>query len=125
MAVPPAATVTLFDLVAPVDGLHVTEYVPAFTLTLSVDIVPLEAPFTENAHCPPTATATSVPFPPPLSAGGGGGAAAAVAVCVAFGAAVGIGPATVGFPVGGAAGAAPVCATGGSAVAVCDACAVS
>src|SRR5689334_1439810 len=80
IAVSPALTFTLFDLVAPLGGRQVTEYVPGFSVRRSDDDVPLPAPFTENAHDPPTASASSVPFPPPdglgsTFAGGGAGAA--------------------------------------------------
>jgi hypothetical protein len=34
------------------------------TLSLRVEVVPFEAPLTENAQLPPTATATRVPLSP-------------------------------------------------------------
>lgn len=72
IAVPPWVTLTLFEVVGPDDGLQVTEYVPGESVSLRVDEVPFEAPFTENAQVPPTATATSVPVDP-VGAGGGAG----------------------------------------------------
>src|SRR5262249_11592340 len=62
IATPPRGTATLFDCASPVAGLQVTVYVPAFSWTLSVDVVPLERSLTEKAQLPPTATAIKVPI---------------------------------------------------------------
>jgi len=82
IAVWPLETVTLLDFVAPLTGLQLTEYVPALSCTLIVAPDPFEAPFTENAQLPPTATATSVPIASPE---GGVAVAVGAAVAVAFG----------------------------------------
>lgn len=137
IAVPPLVTVTLFDLDDPDEGAQVTEYVPGLRLILSVDVVPFEAPLTEKAQLPPTATATSVPLSPPVAGGGvgtatatGGGSLAlpvgfvAAAVLVppllagpetpAAGTALGVGgsAAATGSAVGAGAGVAVTAATG-------------
>ncbi len=68
IAVSPLRTVTLLDLLAPLDGRQTTEYVPGRSGTRIEVPLPFEAPFTVNAHGPPTATARSVPVGPAAGA---------------------------------------------------------
>ena len=77
--VDPLEIVTLLVFAAPLAGRQLTVYEPGLSETFKVDVVPFEAPFTENAQEPPTATAINVPFAPPdgaaSSAAAEGGAA--------------------------------------------------
>src|SRR3954463_12773287 len=85
IAVSPLRTVTLLALVAPVGGRHTTEYDPGFSDSRSDEPVPFEAPFTWNAHVPPTATASSVPLAPPALTGCGCGAGCGAGARLLFG----------------------------------------